>query len=126
MNKRKIVKLKEIYKKIPSIECKGLCHPSCTIIPVAPIEKKRIKERVKFNPFRTIQELIKKGFNPEKPSLPSCPLLKENRCSVYAIRPGICRLYGVAEGLECQFGCQTKYKLTKKEAYDVIRQIEEL
>jgi Fe-S-cluster containining protein len=35
-----------------------------------------------------------------------CPALVDGRCSVYDVRPLICRLYASAEGLRCPHGCQ--------------------
>ena len=113
--KNKYRKLEELYKKIRPIECKGLCHPSCTIVPAAKAEIKRARDRMHgknpFNPINAIRELEKSSGK-----IPSCAALKENRCSIYTARPAICRLYGVAEGLECEFGCEPKNKLTRQEA----------
>lgn len=121
----KVKKLAKLYAQIPDIDCKGLCHASCTIVPAAKIEIKRARERMKgrnpFNPMYAMHELQK-----ETPIIPSCAALKEQRCSIYTARPAICRLYGVAEGLECPFACEPKYKLTKKKAHDLIREIEAL
>ncbi len=121
----KISKLQAIYKKIPEIDCKGLCHKTCTIVPAAKIEIKRARERMggknPFNPTTAIKEL-EAGAN----KIPSCAALKDNRCSIYTVRPAICRLYGVAIGLECVFGCTPKTKISKQEAYTIIREIEAL
>jgi Fe-S-cluster containining protein len=121
----KVKKLLSIYAKIPDIECKGLCHPSCTIVPAAKIEVKRARERMggknPFNPLRAMMAL-KENIS----EMPPCSALKDKRCSIYHARPAICRLYGVAEGLDCPFGCLPKRKLTKREAHDLIREIEAL
>lgn len=123
MNK-KTRKLEQLYRKIPPIECTGDCHHSCTLIPAAKIEIKRARERMggknPFNPFHDIENLEKDM------KIPSCGALKDKKCSIYYARPAICRLYGVAEGLECQFGCKPKKYLTKQEAFDLIREIEAL
>jgi Fe-S-cluster containining protein len=121
----KYKKLQELYKKIPEIECKGLCHPSCTIVPAAKIEIKRARERMggknPFNPIYAIRELQKKT-----PNVLSCAALKNEKCSIYNARPAICRLYGVSEGLECPFGCKPKKMISKQEAYALVREIEAL
>ena len=118
-------KLLSLYSKIPNIECKGLCHPSCTIVPAAKIEIKRARERMggknPFNPLAMIQ-----AIKAQEGKVPSCAALKDKRCSIYKARPAICRLYGVTESLECPFGCQPKIKLSKQEAHDLIREIEGL
>src|SRR6185369_12744005 len=121
----KLKKLEAIYKKIPDIDCIGLCHPSCTIVPAAKIEIKRAKGRMggknPFNPTTALKEL-KAGAN----KIPSCSALKDKKCSIYTARPAICRLYGVAEGLDCPFGCQPKKKISKQEACDIVRETESL
>lgn len=124
--KNKIRKLEELYKKIPSIECQGLCYKSCTVVPASKIEIKRAKSRMggknPFNPIKLVREMQKDKLK----KIPFCDALQEGRCSIYSSRPAICRLYGVAEGLECQFGCQPKNMLSRQEAYDLIREIEAL
>jgi len=121
----KIRKLEAIYSKIPTIECKGLCHQWCTIVPAAKIEIKRAKGRMggknPFNPASALQK-IQAGTN----KIPSCSALKDNKCSIYTARPAICRLYGAAEGLDCPFGCEPKKKLSKQEAYAIVRETEAL
>lgn len=121
----KLSKLQALYAKIPPIECKGLCHPSCSIVPAAKIEIKRARERMggknPFNPIHTLRAL-----EAGETKIPSCAALKDKRCSIYSVRPAICRLYGVAEGLECHFGCEPKRKLTRQEANALIREIEAL
>lgn len=122
--KNKYKKLDELYKKVPEIACKGLCYQGCTIIPAALIEIKRAKDRLHTNPFHynkeKIEEKIKMG------NIPICKALKNKRCSIYTIRPLICRLYGVAENFDCPFGCKPKTILTTKEAKKIMQEIETL
>ncbi len=121
----KIKKLQVIYSKIPDIDCKGLCHQSCTIVPAAKIEIKRARQRMGGkNPFNPMYAI--KALQDEKPIIPTCQALKDNRCSIYTARPAICRLYGVAEGLDCPFGCVPKNKISKQEAYAIVRETEAL
>jgi len=116
-------KLEKLYAKIPEIECKGLCHPSCSIVPAAKIEIQRAKGRMGGkNPFSPVNAKMAS----ENGTIPSCAALKDKRCSIYTARPAICRLYGVAEGLECHFGCVPKKKLSRQEANALIREIEQL
>lgn len=120
---KKVDKLNRIYAKIPPIDCKGLCHPTCGIVPAAKIEIKRARDRMggknPFNPIHQLTQAVKGGPT-------SCAALKEGRCCIYTARPGVCRLYGVAEGLECAYCCEPKKKLSKQEAYAIIREIEAL
>ncbi len=121
----KLDKLNKLYAKIPKIQCKGLCHESCTIVPAAKIEIKRARGRMGKNPFNPLYA-IKKLTEGDKPIIPKCQALKDNRCSIYTARPAICRLYGVSEGLSCHFGCVPEQTISKEEAYALIREIEAL
>jgi uncharacterized protein len=124
MKPKTLAKLEALYKRIPSIECKGLCHQSCTFIPASSIEIKRVKERLHSNIFKISSRAMELKTTGE---IPFCKALKEKRCSIYHIRPAICRLYGVAEGLECQFGCKPQDKLlTRQEAHQIIREIDDI
>lgn len=121
----KIKKLKELYKKIPEIECKGLCHPSCIIVPAAKIEIKRAREKMHGkNPFNLNSALQK--LNNDSSHAPKCSALINQLCSIYSTRPALCRLYGVAEGLECEFGCIPKEKMNKKNAHELLKTIASL
>ena len=123
--KSKYRKLDALYGQIPEIECLGFCHESCTIVPAAKIEIKRAKERMggknPFNPAAAMKKL-QAGKN----KIPSCSALKEGKCSIYTARPAICRLYGVAEGLNCPFGCKPKKTLSRQEAFNIVRKTEAL
>lgn len=124
--KSKYRKLEALYSKIPNIKCKGLCHPSCTIVPAAKIEMKRARERMGKNPFNPIVASRKLQSLTDTTKIPTCQALSEGRCSIYTIRPAICRIYGVAQGLDCHFGCKADKTMTKDEAYALIREIEAL
>lgn len=120
--KNKYRKLDKIYDTIPSLECKGFCHDSCTVIPTSKIETTRAIERLGYDPFNI-------EFN--KPvtkvsDIPRCGALKNNRCTMYDIRPAICRVYGVAQGLDCGFGCKPKQIMSRDKAHEIFRKIEEL
>jgi hypothetical protein len=93
-----------LYAKVPEIECKGLCQESCGPILMSRVEWKRITRRV-GDAARHL-----------RPGL-TCPMLAPNgRCRVYSNRPLICRLWGVAEGMPCPWGCVPERYLTDVEA----------
>lgn len=115
----KFDKLDKIYKMIPEIECKGLCTDSCHNIPASKSERSRARARIGTDPFTNPKAIIA-GKSME------CRALKNGRCSIHNIRPAICRLYGVAEGLKCTFGCTPKKHLNDTIANMVIRSVESL
>ena len=102
-------RLDDIYESIPvSIECKGHCQGSCGPIAMTPDEFRRISEASETIP--TVDEHA------------TCSLLVGGRCSVYDVRPIICRLWGMVRGMECPWGCKpTPRYLTREEGFAFIR-----
>jgi Fe-S-cluster containining protein len=88
--------LRNIYAQIPDLHCKGLCANSCrTRIDMSTAELERIEgvsgRRLPESMFQR-EGLV-------------CPLLEDDRCTVYGVRPTVCRLWGVAESMPCRHGC---------------------
>lgn len=126
----KIQKLERIYARLPKIKCKKKCFDGCGPIIMTKLEKDRIIERVGYNPFKpiikTLQELIANGFNGNKIDV-TCPLLdKKKECSVYDIRPFICRIYALVKKMQCPHGCVPERWLSDKEALKMQIEIESL
>lgn len=53
-------------------------------------------------------------------------LSKTGYCTVYSVRPLICRIWGATEKLPCPFGCEPERMLSAKEALDLFAELEEL
>lgn len=90
--------LDKLNAQVPNVACKGLCHHSCSFIDMGPAERQRIIDAggPHIGPFQT------------KPGTDDCPALTDDkRCSVYRVRPMICRLWGAADDplLTCPHGC---------------------
>lgn len=117
--------LAEIYAKIPSIECKGLCQESCGIIPVHRPELKRIRKKtdVDLDAHTVKLDGITAIFNS---TTDTCPLLVDGRCSVYDVRPFICRVFGVVEGMTCRHGCKPERYLSRDEVGQMVGQLKKL
>lgn len=101
-------RLQAIYDKVPAVACKQLCQDSCGPIMMTNYEWKRVCAVVGHKP---------KG----KPSL-ECPLLKDGECSVYAVRPLICRLWGVVREMRCPHGCEPVRWLSDAEARSLLEE----
>lgn len=99
-----IAALEELYAQLPALECKGLCHDSCTTVDASELERQRAAEAGRgLGPaysYKRLQLMIADGNKPRCPSLG--PL---NNCTIYAVRPFICRVFGMARGLRCDHGC---------------------
>ncbi len=80
-------------KVLPSMRCDTGCGECCGIVPVTVTE------------FNAIERYVKeKGIIPIETKDGTCPLYQEGRCSVYPVRPLICRIFGHAERLPCPRG----------------------
>lgn len=125
-------KLEEIYAKLPGVMCKGLCHDSCGVIPIAPIERETIAvftgRKVKVMPDIVIGLHQKhRVLRPKDMEDLTCPYLKQKRCSIHPARPLVCRMYGVVEGMPCPHGCVSSMKpLSDGEAHVIIESIANL
>ena len=104
---RAIFELEAIYRDLPTIACQGLCADSCGPIPLQDAEAARIEKRLR---------------GPIPPYRMRCPLLTlDGRCSVYGIRPLICRMWGVVESMPCVYGCKPDPRyLTNEEGYAIL------
>jgi Fe-S-cluster containining protein len=50
-----------------------------------------------------------------------CPALKDGRCTVYEIRPTICRLWGATQSMPCPHGCTPPEALIQAESFELLR-----
>lgn len=100
---RAIAALDRLYARIPTIpDCQGRCHTSCGTILMTGVELARIEKRVR-------RPVVAAPLGAD------CSLLRGNRCSVYQLRPMVCRLWGVLEGMECPYGCHPERVLSYEE-----------
>lgn len=101
--RRQDEQLQALYDEIPEIECAGYCHDSC-----GPIQT-TVRERVRME--ESAGRVLTCGIGP------SCSMLTPERtCSVYSIRPLICRLWGVTRSMQCPYGCKPARLLEDDEA----------
>lgn len=104
--------LEAIYKTLPTISCAGHCQNSCGPWLLSGMEAKRIENR--FGEFGVVN------------SKNVCPMLNRStgQCSVYHIRPLVCRLWGVVESMPCKFGCVPSPRyLTHAEGIKLLREV---
>lgn len=87
--------LRGLFDEVPDVECKGLCVQSCGPIAMSAAEEAVI--------------LAKHGCVPAaSPVDQACSSLRDGRCSIYADRPLVCRVFGAVRDLRCPFGCAPK------------------
>jgi hypothetical protein len=85
--------LRAIYEQLPAVNCQRKCQECCGPIIVSPAERLRME----VVGGRPLVYDIDAGH---------CEYLVEGGCSVYAVRPLICRLWGAVEKMRCPFGCE--------------------
>jgi hypothetical protein len=101
-HRRQDRELDALYATLPHMECRGYCHDSCGPIGMSQRERARIIERAR--------QPITCGH------YASCSMLTaERKCSVYDIRPMICRLWGLIRSMPCPYGCRPEGGLLKDE-----------
>lgn len=93
------VELDKMYATLPKLDCKGLCQESCGPIDMSIAERKRIPIQITA-PGEALRMIFQDGADY------NCDALDvEGRCSVYKVRPLICRLWGMTEQMKCPHGC---------------------
>ena len=78
---------------IPKHNCRN-CGECCGPVPINEKEYKEIKAFINKN---------KPKYNKEHGFL-ECKFRVDNKCSIYEVRPTVCRLMGVTKGMTCNFG----------------------
>lgn len=100
----------KLYRRIPEVHCKGLCQEACSIIPMQESEARRLKARTGEWPTYDAKEL-------------RCSMLTEDgKCSVYGIRPLVCRLFGAVRKMTCPHGCVPDRWVSEAEARAITEQ----
>lgn len=97
--------LEGLYALVPDIDCRGRCANSCGPIDMSIAERQRIRSLGKEIP-RWTQENAIRWANQERLDCPALGAFRQ--CTVYDVRPLICRLWGVTEGMPCVWGCKPK------------------
>ena len=102
-------KLEDLWAMIPKMECKPGCHQCCGPTLWSRAEYETIKHFLENNGRK---ELEATGL--------SCPYLdNEKGCSIYPVRPLLCRLFGVTEGLECP-EVEVQVKVSSTDGYAIL------
>jgi Fe-S-cluster containining protein len=97
--------LDDLYVKLPAFECRPGCSDCCGPVPWSREEHERIAAW-----------LAERGRPLLKATSLACPYVDEqNRCSIYPVRPLICRAYGTFKRLRCPHGCRPRQFVDSKD-----------
>lgn len=96
---RAIEALEYLYARVPSIACRRLCGEACGPMILTDLEARRLQTATHVKP-RTLPMITSEA------DLRCIYLARDQRaCTVHAIRPLICRVWGVVKRLSCRYGC---------------------
>ncbi len=109
-------RLRQIEAELPTINCKKLCQSYCGVIPMTHLEHERM-EGVAGKIETTELPLPHGTFRVMMTGDGTCPMLRDGKCSVYEVRPMICRLWGLVEKLRCPHGCTPSRWISDEEAH---------
>lgn len=115
-------KLQEIYRKIPTVQCKGLCKDSCSFIKLGKKEYDYLVKELGLE-FMSNDEILEVLQSDGIGVKSQCKCLKEGKCSIYQDRPGICRLFGVVKKMTCPFGCKPAKWLSDDKARKIMNKL---
>lgn len=105
-----IEQIDALYATLPEVKCQRRCQDSCGPVMMSGLEWLRIIDRL--------------GKTPQPQPDLSCPMLSiMGNCSVYDIRPAVCRLYGVTKALQCAHGCVPEQWLDEERAREILNQL---
>lgn len=91
-----LVKLDALYVQLPRIRCQGRCAEACGRITLTDLEARRLQQTTHCKPRTVLREDGKQR----------CIYLTDReRCSAYAVRPFLCRVWGLITALSCPHGC---------------------
>ena len=97
----------ELYAQLPDLKCKRKCQQACGPILMSKLEWGRITEFL--------------GYEPAPREDLTCPMLSMmGNCTVYKVRPAICRLYGMVRMMQCPHGCVPERWVENSEARELL------
>jgi hypothetical protein len=116
-----VAELERLYALVPSVACQRRCGVACGPVVLTDLEARRLQLATHIKP-RTLPML-----NGNKATM-RCVYLApdQRRCTVYAIRPLICRVWGALKRLSCPFGCAPVRWLTDHEFLAIAQAVERL
>lgn len=126
-NTAKLAKIDALLSDLPTFRCKEGCSDCC-----GPVELSRLEYlRCVQASGRSSEDIRQQMKNNIRQGMYTCPLLdpETRRCTVYDVRPAICRLFGVVRNqLLCPHGYapEDSALLSDEQARMILKRVEEL
>lgn len=105
----------DVYARVPEVHCKGLCQAACGPIGCSGIEAAALQDKGIALP--TVVD------HPTAGAATCSHLSVEGRCTIYADRPLVCRLFGATKPLKCVHGCRPKSMLSRDEGHALVDEL---
>lgn len=131
-------KLQAIYDGLPKVECRRKCQEFCGPLLIPRVEYVQIEKTGAFvslgKPVTSVMLNKQWDWMPKDKLVALQPADLSNRCSllyplgkcrVYAVRPLICRLWGMVDTplLRCPYGCVPDRWVTQKEVRELMLRV---
>lgn len=114
LDPKKVAILERLYANLPKIDCQGKCQGCCGPLIVPAFEAERIQAVSGRRLTATTYD--------NATDFPTCDLLDaEGNCSIYDVRPAICRIWGVAHQMKCPWGCKPSRYMHRRETDLVLK-----
>ena len=117
---RACAELDRLYATVPAIKCKRLCGVACGPVILTDLEARRLQVVTHRKP-RCLPMVT-------SPADMRCVYLTaaQDRCTAYAVRPLICRIWGAVKRLSCPHGCIPERWLTDREFLEIAQAVERI
>jgi uncharacterized protein len=105
--------IEDVYSLLPDFKCDPGCIECCRNFGVASrtlVEDNRIREYLRGQ-----------GREPLPTRGTTCPYVSEQGCTIYPVRPLICRLYGTSPSYQCIMGVKPLILLHEDEEADIFQ-----
>jgi Fe-S-cluster containining protein len=103
--------INDIYDLIPKMSCSEGCHECC--------ENFGVPSRTAVEDARIQAFLRGHSMQIGEVQGNTCPFLVETGCSIYPVRPFICRLYGTSPNYRCKVGVVPVRPLSEDEEEEI-------
>jgi hypothetical protein len=112
-HRKAIAKLEALYATIPRVACRGRCAIARGAVPMTTLEAARARRADPGRRLPMIREDARCIY-----------LTARERCSVYAVRPLVCRVWGAVQRMSCMHGCVPDRWLTDRESLALMQAVE--